>query len=75
MVRPLDKQKIEKIINTFEKHPEGTYVSQIARETKLPKSTVSFLLNTYLKDRIEDVIVGKKGLFKIIRLKGQTHES
>ena len=69
MVRPLDKDKIQKILNCLKNHPEGTYVSEIARKTKLSKSTVSFLVNTHLADKIEEVIVGKKELFKIIKLK------
>ncbi len=69
MPRHVDKNKINKILTFLRKHPEGTYVSEIARKIKLPKSTVSFMLNTYLKDKIEEVIVGRKGLFKIIRLK------
>ena len=69
MARKPDKEKINKIINILKKHPEGTYVSQISRETKLPKTTVSYLLNTKLKDDIKEIILGQKGLFKIVKLK------
>lgn len=69
MVRTVDSGKIEKILDSLKSHPEGTYVSEIARETKLAKSTVSFLLNAHLKGKTEETITGKKGLFKIIRLK------
>lgn len=69
MARTIDSGKIEKILRCLKNHPEGTYVSEISRETKLSKSTVSFLLNTHLKDKIEEVIVGRGGLFKIIHLK------
>lgn len=69
MVRTTDSGKIEKILNCLKNHPQGTYVSEIARDTKLSKSTVSFLINTHLKDKTEKIIAGKKGLFKIIRLK------
>ncbi|MDI6798463.1 MAG: hypothetical protein QMD12_00465 [Candidatus Aenigmarchaeota archaeon] len=43
--------------------------SQIARETKLTKITVSYLLNKRLANNIEEIIVGKKELFKVIKLK------
>jgi len=69
MTKTIDQEKIKKILDCLKKHPEGTYVSQIARETKLPKTTVSYLLNKHLANKIEEVIVGKKELFKIIRLK------
>jgi|UniRef100_A0A7C5URQ5 DNA-binding transcriptional ArsR family regulator len=69
MSKPVDEKKIQKIINCLQNHPEGTYVSQIARETKLPKTTVSYLLNKHLGSKIEEIITGKKELFKIIKLK------
>jgi DNA-binding transcriptional ArsR family regulator len=69
MAKNVDQEKIKKILDCLKKHHEGTYVSQIARETKLPKTTVSYLLNKHLTDKVEEVIVGKKELFKIIRLK------
>jgi len=69
MAKPVDKVKIEKILNCLKKHPEGTYISQIARETKLPKSTVSFLISNHLRSKVKEIIVGKRGLFKIIRLR------
>jgi len=69
MVRTTDSSKIDKVLVFLKKHPEGTYVSEIARETKLAKSTVSYILTKHLAKKIEEVIVGKKELFKIIRLK------
>lgn len=69
MSKPVDQNKIQKIVCYLKQHPKGTYISEIARGTKLPKSTVNYLLATQLKDKIEEIIVGKKGLFKIIRMK------
>lgn len=68
-MRTIDKSKIKKIIDCLRKHPEGTYVSEIARESKLSKSTVSFILSRFLSEHIEVIKAGKKNLFKIIRLK------
>lgn len=68
-MRKIDKSKIKKIINRLKKHPEGTYVSEIARESGLSKSTVSFILSNFLSYYIEVIKAGKKDLFKIIRLK------
>ncbi|MEK6953014.1 MAG: helix-turn-helix domain-containing protein [Nanoarchaeota archaeon] len=69
MVRKVDENKIKKIVDALKKHPRGTYVSQISRETKLAKTTVSYLLNTKLKDEIEEIVAGQGGLFKIVKLK------
>lgn len=63
-MRPLDTKKIEKIIQTLRKHPEGAYISEIAREAGLPKSTVSFLLSKHMSKYIREVKVGKENLFK-----------
>ena len=69
MVRKVDKEKLYKIKQSLRRHPMGTYGSQISRDTKLAKTTVSYLLNTKLKDEIEEIISGQKGLFKIVKLK------
>ena len=69
MVRKQNKELTEKIIRTLKKHPEGTYVSEIAREIKIAKTTVSYVINTRLKDKIKDIKIGPKRLFRIIKLK------
>lgn len=69
MARKPDKDLDDKIINSIKKHPEGTYVSEIARELKLQKSTISYVINTRMKNRIQVIKVGEKGLFRIIKLK------
>jgi uncharacterized membrane protein len=72
-MRKIDKNKIKKIINCLRKHPEGTYVSEIARESGLSKSTVSFILSRFISEYIEIVKIGKKNLFKIIRVASSFH--
>jgi len=69
MVRKIDENKIQSIVSCMKKHPEGTYVSEIARETKLSKSTVSYLLAKHLSDKTKEIKSGKGGLFKIFVLK------
>ena len=69
MVRKLDQNKINKVLDSLKKHPDGTYVSQISRETNLAKTTVSYLINKKLGNKIKEVICGEKGLFKIVKLK------
>ncbi len=69
MVRKVDGTKIQKILNNLKRHPEGTYVSEIAREIGLSKSTVSYMLAKHLSDKTEEIITGQKGLFKIFKLK------
>jgi DNA-binding Lrp family transcriptional regulator len=69
MTRTANEELTRKIINSLEKHSEGTYISEIARELKLQKSTVAYVLNTRLKDKIKDIKVGQMGLFRLIKLK------
>ena len=68
-MRAVDRGKIQRIMRCLRRHPEGTYVSEISRETGLAKSTVSYLLTHYLADSVKEVKTGMKGLFKIIKLK------
>jgi len=68
-MRIIDETKIQKIISILKKHQEGTYVSEIARESGLAKSTVSYLLSKHMPDKILQIKTGKGGLFKIIKLK------
>lgn len=69
MVRKRDELLTKKILDFLKKHPEGTYISEIARESGIAKSTVAYIINARLKDRIIEVKVGQKGLFRLIRLK------
>lgn len=69
MARKENKELTKKIIQTLRKHPEGTYISEIARELKKQKSTISYIINTRLKDKIKEIKAGPKGLFRIIKLK------
>jgi len=69
MARKADKGLDDKIINSLKRHPEGTYISEIARELELQKSTIAYVINTRLKNRIQDIKIGQNGLFKIIKLK------
>lgn len=69
MARKADKELEDKIIGSMRKHPEGTYASEIARELKLQKSTVSYVINTRLKNKIIEIKIGQGRLFRIIKLK------
>ena len=69
-MRTSDKAKIEKILKSLRKHPEGTYLSEIARETKLAKSTVSYLLTKHFSKKT--VLVKKSKAFKLFKLKTKT---
>ena len=65
-----DKNKIQKIKEMLAKNPKGLWVREIARKTKLDKSTVSIYLAKYLSDEIEDTHPHVKGdMIKVIRLK------
>lgn len=69
MARKANKELENKIINSLRKHTEGTYVSEIARELKISKSSISYIINTRLKSKIQEIKIGQKGLFRIIKLK------
>jgi len=51
------------------KHPEGIWVRELARETRLDKSTVSIYLSKYLENEIEDLFVTGNKWIRIVRLK------
>ena len=69
MARKEDKELTEEIVKVLRKYPEGTYISEIAREVNKQKSTIAYVINTRLKDKIVEIKVGQKGLFRLIRLK------
>lgn len=69
MPRKPDDKLIEDIRKVLKSHPEGTYISEIARELKKQKSTVSYIINQKLKNEIVNVKIGPGGLFRIIKPK------
>ena len=66
-----DSKKISAIIGILINNPDGMWVRQIERETKIHHSTVSKYLDTILKPLVEDVSLGGTGkpLLRVIRLK------
>lgn len=68
MTRKVNEKLTEDIIKVLKNHPEGTYISEIARELNISKSIVAYVINTRLKNKIEDIkTVGS--LFRLIKLK------
>ena len=63
-----DPRKIEKIVEVLKQHPEGLWVMEIARLTRIPKSTVHRYIQTYLAGVVEEVR-NYSGLLKTYRLK------
>lgn len=65
-----DMNKIKLIRDILIKNPQGLWVREIARKTKLDKSTVSVYLAKYLSNEIEDTHPNVKGdMIKTVRLK------
>ena len=60
-----DPHKVKKIKTLLNKNPNGLWVREIARKTKLSKSTVSRYLYKYMKDEIEEEWLGRN---KVVRL-------
>lgn len=69
MVRKQDEKLVEDIKKVLKSHPEGTYISEIARELKKQKSTISYVINNRLKNEIIELKIGSGRLFRIIKLK------
>jgi len=68
MGKPIDQNKLNKIIKILKKHPQGIWIRELARKTKLDKSLVSRYVNLYLKSKIKNVYKTKHP-FRIIKLK------
>ena len=62
-------KSLEKIRDILKQNPQGLWIRELARKTKLDKSLISRYLNKYLTDKIEEVYLVKKNLIKIVRLK------
>ena len=65
-MKPVDNKKIKKIEKILKQNPNGLWVREVARKTKLDKSTVSIYLNKHLKNKI---VARKLGKLKLIQLK------
>jgi len=57
------------IRKTLKSNPNGLWIREIARQTKISKSTVHFYIEKYLAKEIEDVIKIKGNLVRIVRFK------
>ena len=64
-----DKNKVEIIRNVLKQNPNGIWIRELARKSKLSKSTVQRYLAEFMKGEIEEVFKSKSGYVKIIRLK------
>lgn len=63
-----DKNTAKKILAILKKNPNGLWAREIARQTKLPKSTVHRYLSKYLKSRVK-LVADVRGLVKLYRLR------
>jgi DNA invertase Pin-like site-specific DNA recombinase len=64
-----DENKIKKIKNILRKNKNGVWIREIARQTKISKSTVHFYINKYLQKDIEDTLRVKGNHLRFVRLK------
>ncbi|MFH1239608.1 MAG: helix-turn-helix domain-containing protein [Candidatus Diapherotrites archaeon] len=62
-----DSQKVKTIKALLNKNPHGLWVREIARKTKLSKSTVSRYLYKYMKDDIEEEWLGRNKVVRLVR--------
>lgn len=64
-----ERKKILKIKRILKKNPQGLWVREIARKTKLDKTTVSRYLNTYMRLDIRQTSAFPYDLVKMVKLK------
>ena len=64
-----DLEKIKRIKKVLKENSEGLWIREIARKTRISKSTVHLYVNKYLTNEIEDVIKVKGNLIRFVRLK------
>jgi hypothetical protein len=64
-----DAVKIKAIRKVLTNKPDGLWVREIARRTRLDKSTVSIYLSRHMSSEIEEIYPIKGKLMKIVRLK------
>ncbi|MBR9677917.1 MAG: hypothetical protein GOU97_01290 [Nanoarchaeota archaeon] len=65
----VDIKIARRVLNAILSADGWTWVRKISRETKLPKSTVSFYVNNYLEPYIEDLITDEQELQKFLRIR------
>ncbi len=71
---PKANQKIlKKLMEALASNPEGLWVRELARITKLDKSTVSLYLRKWLWEDLE-IFHGSPKPFKLVRLKAYKHD-
>lgn len=64
-MKPIDNKKIKKIEKILKQNPNGLWVREIARKTKLDKSTVSIYLNKHMKSKLKTKKIGNMKLIQI----------
>ena len=64
---PADSAKVKKIKSLLEKNPSGLWVREIARKTKLSRSTVSRYIYKYMRDEIEEEWLGRNKVVRLVR--------
>ncbi len=64
-----DKNKINKIRMVLKQNPKGLWIREIARKTKISKSTVHRYINTYMKNEVKDVIKLNGLLVRVVKFK------
>ena len=61
-------KKVQTIKATLKRHPDGLWIREIARQSKISKSTVHRYIREYLKNDVECALK-VAGLMEVYRLK------
>lgn len=60
---------IKRIKETLRENPQGLWIRELARQSGIGRSTTHNYITKYMQNEIEDVLIGKGGFIRIVRLR------
>ncbi len=72
---PYDRRIAIRLLKVLLEHPEGIWLSKLAKESRVAVSTTSHYLDHHLSALVEETRIGEeKSVIRIVRLKSQIYE-
>lgn len=72
---PYNKKIAVKVLKVLLEHPDGIWLSRLAKEAGVPISTTSHYIDHHLYSLIDETKIGdKKSVIRIIRIKQQIYD-
>lgn len=77
MARPkYDKETVESLLKVLVKHPDGVWLSKLAKEADVPISTTAYYLDNQLKNLVYERAFGdRKPVIRVVSLRPRVLES